>query len=347
MWDRLRLREGNGWRWVAGVVVGVFCLWISLRGLEMNEVYASLSQVKPGWLALAVGSVAAVAVLKAGRWWLLFPARNRPASWRHTFPVLMTAQMLNVLIPLRLGELVRIGLMAQEGLAPGITLSTIVVEKSLDLLTVGLLVLAVPVSVVPDWLPSSIGLNMGFTGVLLLVMLLCIWRGRAGLQALAVQVLSFRGWLPVAWRERLLRLLSQIFDGLGALAGYRAALWVLGLTILIWLASILTMVAMLAAFDLVLTWHVALILALALHLSNLAPTPPALVGVVAGVTVVTLGWFGVPQTLAAALGLVLNIVLVGPLVLLGGWSAWLRFMNLTQGAPRERWVWSLGLRKKH
>lgn len=339
--------QNNGWwRWMAGVLVGIFCLGLSFWGIELDKVYASLHKVKWVWLLLAVASVLTVALLKSLRWWWLFPSAERPTSWRRTFPVLMTAQMINVLFPMRLGELVRIGLMTQEEVAPGVTLSTIVIEKSLDLLAVGLLMLAVPVSVVPDWLPSSIGWNMGLTGGILLIMLLFVWRGRVWLQKVAARVLNFRNWLPVSWREYLLQLLSQLFDGLGALVGYRSALRVLGTTILVWLASIFTLVAMLAAFELEPTWTTALVLALALHLSNFAPTPPALMGLVSGVTLVTLGWFGISQITAAALGLLLNIVLVGPLVLLGGISVWWRFISLAEESREERWALSWGLRRK-
>ena len=49
----------------------------------------------------------------------------------------MISQMLNLVFPIRLGELARLGLMRQEGRPVGVTFGTIVVEKALDLLAVG------------------------------------------------------------------------------------------------------------------------------------------------------------------------------------------------------------------
>ena len=65
----------------------------------------------------------------------------------------MISQMLNLLVSvIRLGELARMELMRREGRPVGMTLGTIVLEKSLDLLTVqALLVLAVPLAILPDW----------------------------------------------------------------------------------------------------------------------------------------------------------------------------------------------------
>jgi hypothetical protein len=71
----------------------------------------------------------------------------------------------------------------------------------------------------------------------------------------------------------------------------------------------------------------------------LAPTPPALVGLIGAVTEVTLAPFGVPRAQALALGTILNIVLVAPPVALGGWAAALRLLRVldtpNQGGLRQ------------
>ncbi len=338
-----RVNLGRG---LLGIAVGALCLWLSLRGLDLADVGAALLQARPPWLIAALASVVAVAFIKAARWWFLYPPSFRPPSWLTTFPVLMTAQMLNVLVPLRLGEIARVGLMLQENTSVGSTLSTIVVEKSLDLLAVGVLIaLIVPTAMLPDWFPLSSGMSMGLSGVALLGVLLAIWLGRDWLKRLAERILSFRGWLPERWQARLLRLVYEVLDGLGALTNLRGALPVVGLTAASWLASISTMAAMLAAFGLPVQWHVALVLSLTIYLSNLIPTPPALVGVIGAVTVMTLRWFGIVRVEATALGMALNVVLIGPLVIMGGWATLQRFAQLTRGNLKERWAWSLGLKK--
>ena len=103
---------------------------------------------------------------------------------------------------------------------------------------------------------------------------------------------------------------------------------VAALTAGIWLLSLLTVQIMLLAFDIRLGWGAALALMLALTASNWMPTPPAMIGVVGAVAVAVLSAFGVDQTRALALGTVLNVVLVGPPVLLGGVALWNRLWRL-------------------
>ena len=83
---------------------------------------------------------------KALRWRWLYPQAAPPVAGLAHFSILMIAQMLNVVVPVRLGEVARLGLMQQEGRPVGMTLGTIVVEKSLGLADRG----DAPVSGRPD-----------------------------------------------------------------------------------------------------------------------------------------------------------------------------------------------------
>ena len=75
-------------------------------------------------------------------------------------------------------------------------------------------------------------------------------------------------------------------------------------------------------------WGAALALMLALTSSNWAPTPPAMIGIVGAVTVAVLAAFEVDQARALALGTILNVVLVGPPVILGSIALTVRLWRL-------------------
>jgi uncharacterized protein (TIRG00374 family) len=236
--------------------------------------------------------------------------------------------------------------MLQEHMPVGLTLSTIVGEKSLDLIAVGLLiVLAVPISTLPDWFPSSSGITMGIMGLLLLVIINLIWIGRTWIKSVAQKALSFHNWLPDQWYSRAMRLVNTVLEGLGTLSGLKSALTVIVITILIWLLSIFTLIATLNAFNLPAAWYIALALSLAIYLSNLIPTPPALIGVISAITIMVLKWFDISESSAAALGLVLNIIIVAPLIVLGSWSIWVRFSTLAKNNDKGKWAWILGLKQ--
>jgi uncharacterized membrane protein YbhN (UPF0104 family) len=191
----------------------------------------------------------------------------------------------------------------------------------------------------PEWLRSTAGVGVLLTGGALLVLLLLLGTSRHSLHRLLAKLPRPSQPSRARWLERLIHLLETVLQGIIGVDGSQL-LPVLGLTAFIYLLSIGVIQAMLQASGV--EHHgggTALALMLALTFSNLAPTPPALVGLVGAVTEVTLAPFGVPRAQALVLGTILNIVLVGPPVALGGWAAAVRLLRLlytpNQGGLRQ------------
>jgi uncharacterized membrane protein YbhN (UPF0104 family) len=326
----------RSWLQIAGgILVGAICLWLSLRGIEFAQVAGQIGRVAWPWVALATLSVVGVSAGKALRWRWLYPQAAPPVAGLAHFNILMIAQMLNVVVPVRLGELARLGLMQQEGRPAGVTLGTIVVEKSLDLLTVGtLLFLAVPIAVLPDWLRPKAGPGALLTALALMISLLLV-------RLLRVPLLRALSAIPAppspAWsraRGYLVSLVRTVLDGIAGVEGRRVAP-VLAVTVLVWLLSVGTILAMLVAFGVTDGGErIALVLMLALTFSNLVPTPPALLGVVGAVTVAVCVPFGIARVEALTLGTLLNAVMVLPTVLLGGWATGARLLRLFEPGRR-------------
>lgn len=306
------------WQVAGALVIGAACLWFSMRGVQLAAFRAELVDFSPALVTIAVASVILVAAAKALRWQWLYGSAGLDRPWSTHFSILMIAQMLNLVIPIRLGEVARLGLMRQEGRPVGVTFGTIVVEKGLDLLAVGLIVLLfAPVLLLPIGARSEAAFTGPLVGLLIFLFLLAVGRFHAPLLRLVDSV-------PHPQSARLAWLVSRVQQGaravLKSMAELRGTqlLRVTALTAAIWLISLITVRIMLSAFGLELGWNAALALMLALTSSNWAPTPPAMIGVVGAVTVAVLAPFGVDQTQALALGTVLNLVLVGPPVLVGG-----------------------------
>lgn len=329
---------------LGGVLLGGVCLWFSFRGVQFDQVVAWLRQIAWPWIGLALAGVVVINASKALRWQWLYPQEASPLSWFSHFSILLIAQMINLVVPVRLGEVARLGLMKQEQRPAGMTLGTIAVEKSLDLTTTGLLLLlSIPIVTLPEWLRSTAGVGVLLTGGALLALLLLLGTSRHFLLRLCAKLPRPKRDSRARWMERLIRLLKTVLQGIIGLDG-RQLVPVLGLTAFTWLLSLGVIQAMLQAFDI--EPHgggAALALMLALSFSNLAPTPPALVGLVGAVTEVTLAPFGVPRAQALALGTILNIVLVGPPVALGGWAAAIRLLRLLDAPRRGRLRQALGL----
>lgn len=331
------------WSWVQlliGLLVGGVGLSLALRQVAWEQVAIAFQHLHWGWYALALGWVLLVSAGKALRWMLLYPATAEPLPWHDHFAMLLIAQMLNILIPVRLGEIARLGLMQQARRPLGMTLGTLAAEKAFDLLTTGaFLALALPFVV---WSEARVtAFSVMGSGLLVLLGLLALGLTRAfWLRWLERLPRPRRPWLA-AGMERVLRLPRALLAWAGALSPWR---WLLAsfLSLLVWSFSVLCMEAVLRAFG----WHLpyaALLLMLAITFTNLLPQPPALVGTVLFVTQEMLLPFGLTRAQTLAVGAALNIAMVLPIVLGGAWATSVRLTRLLGTPSAGRLRRALGL----
>lgn len=332
---------------IGGLVVGSGCLWLSLRNINLDQMTNVLETISWQWVIVAFFGIILVSMCKALRWKWLYPKDATPLRWSVHFSILLVAQMFNLLVPVRLGEIARLGLMQQEERPAGMTLATIAIEKSLDLTATGLLLLlAIPVTMMPRWLRPTTGFSVFLTGATLLTVLLLLGKFEHVLSKWLKRVPRPRREPWNRWSGFLIRSLKATLKGFAGLRG-KHLLPVLGCTTLIWLLSVSVIQMMLLAFGITQGWITALSLMLALTFSNLAPTPPALVGLVGVVTKAVLLPFGVSSSQALALGMLLNVVLVAPPVFMGGWAAVVRLVRMFTAPDWAGLYHALGLTPLH
>lgn len=325
-------------------LIGAGCLWLSLRGVDLAEVATAIQSVAWPWIVVAVFGVILVSAGKALRWQWLYPENAWVRPWSTHFSILLIAQMLNLVVPVRVGEIARLGLMAQERRPVGMTLGTIAAEKALDLVAAGLLLLvSFPVAVFPTRLGANAAKSAMLMGLLLLGGLVLLARFRLTLvRALSALPEPRSRSLARLWIGSL-HLLDTLLDGISMVAK-RKLLPVAVLTLCIWLLSIGVIYVVLLGFGRADLWQAASVLSIALIFSSLAPTPPALIGTVTAVTEGVLIPFGVSPSAAFAIGMVLNVVLVAPLVALGGVFAGMRLLRWLALPGQGSMRYALGLR---
>ena len=125
-----------------GVVFSALFLWLSVRGIDTADLLAHLGRVNPlVFLAYPVLRTTGFAI-QALRSRLLFAGLHR-----FRFGTLMksvfAAYVINVAIPLRAGDFARVGYLARRGEIPASSvLAVVAFERLLDLLGLGILVLA-------------------------------------------------------------------------------------------------------------------------------------------------------------------------------------------------------------
>ena len=311
-----------------GLVVSVGLLVYFFWDVDLRVVGARLRDTLWGFLALSVALNFVSLWARARRWRYLFAPGARAG---HLFRALLVGYMGNNLLPLRAGEIVRIYVASRHGPRFWTTFATVVVERVLDGLALGLLVGGVLLMVaVPGELRWSILLFLGadLVGILVLVLIAAAPNATRAL----IETLFHRiGWLE----RRMLSVLGTMTEGLRGLRAPRHVMPITLYSVGIWLFLALSVWTGLHAAHLDLplaaAWTVLAFLGLGVSL----PSSPGFVGVIQAATVLALALFAVPRTEALSFSLLLHASQFFPVTALGLVCLFLEHVRLTDAARAE------------
>lgn len=301
-------------RLAAGLAVSVLFGWLALRDVDYREVARIVQQVDLEWLAVGVLLLAVGTAAKASRWRLLFGAAGA-VRWVDLLSAMLIGFLVNTVLPARLGEVARVYLVSRHAqVEPAHTVSTIVVERVLDVLTL-LIFLAVVMLLLP--LPSFVrqsALTLGLGSLLVFgVMIGLALRADHGLSLFAIPL----GLLPDRYRSWLTYQLEKALSGLGVLCNLRVHLAAWGWSVLIWGLMAGTTLAVMRAFSLPVPAATAVLLVSVLNLGMIIPSSPGYLGVYHFLAVQTLEPFGVPSSTALSFAVILHLLNFGSLSLGG------------------------------
>lgn len=303
------------WRFWIGIVISLVCLVLVLWNVDYREVVDALGRANYAWLVPAVLPFAGTIASKVLRWQLLFPGDHSRIRRGKLLSALMISYALNTILPARLGELARAYVIGEsENLNKSLALSTIVVEKVLDVLTLLLfLVLLLPFVTLPSWIRQS-ALVMAPVFVCLFIILLALAYQRTRTLALASSLLKR---LPRLGGERLLASLDSALSGFDVLGSLKANLLLWAWSIAVWATSGLFMLVVMFAFHIEAPPAAAFLLLCVTSLGMTVPSSPGYIGVYHWLVVSTLQIFGVERELALSFAFALHALTFLPLTLLG------------------------------
>jgi len=306
-------------RLMVGTVSSLIFLYLSLRGVPLDQVWASLLRANLLFVLLGLIFVMGVNVAKAIRWQVILLPQAPNISLPRYFAVLMIGQAMNALAPLRVGDVARAYVL--EGVGVGTTLYSILIEKAFDSLTLLALLLVVAlVMPLPTWLKQS-GVLLSLLLVAVLIGLILAGRGSRHIIRCAQwleQAISPLRRLAITRRAmsavELTRSLSQ-----GHLL-LSVTLW----TIICWLPGIAGNYIIFGATALQVNNPVlaATFLIVVLYLGAIVPSSPGKVGVFHYLVVISLSLFNVEKVDALSYAVILHLVVYGPTALLGAYYIW-------------------------
>ena len=296
---------------VLGAAVSAATLAYLFWTVDPRDVLARLATTT--WWLLGVSLVLnLVSVwIRAWRWYYLFPPGSRP---RRLFSAVMIGYMANNILPLRAGEVVRVYIASRHGPRFWTSVATLVVERVLDGLAVGLMLaflfLALPVQGELRW-PAAIFLILDGLATVALILVAVAPGGCATM---------IRGLLH-RWRgaeRRCLDILGTMSEGLQGVRARSHLLPIAASSVGIWLVLAVAVWTGLRAthldnLPLSASWAVLGFMGLGVSL----PSSPGYIGVIQAATVLALDLYSVPRAEALSFSLIFHAAQYFPVTIYG------------------------------
>ncbi len=297
--------------------------------VDLEEVGTLLRHADPAYLAAATLLLLAGFLVYAVRWQLLL---HRVTSLPDTFHASNLGHLLNMLLPLRPGEAMRIvALNRRSGAGVGQLTSSVVIERMMDTLMRlaafgGMLVVGIGFT-------NSPGILAGLGAFLLVAMAGLVWMVKEREKVLQ-HVPKYLGYIPRLSEERLRHSLAELLDALVVMSSPRRI--VLGLLTsalsasLFWGFHYLTLLAL--DFPLVQSQMLALSLGI---LVISPPSSPTLPGVYHAQLVLPFAALGISSSNLTAYAILLYALQGIAVIAMGAWALYKTSSSLT-GLLRRR-----------
>jgi len=311
---------------MAGLLLFVGMLWY----FGFERFLLNLSRVSLTWLIMSIFTFVVVHVFRVLRWRLLLVPVKESLRFSTFFWATAVGFMANILIPVRIGEPLRAGLVSKkERIGFFESLSSVGVERLLDLsclLLLGMIGLfSFPAHTsLPEWFSNSLRIAGVVTIFIFVVLVLSLKKEKFVLNTLE-RLLSF---VPIIrrFKSRILSAAMSLIRGAKGLDyGLRPLLIIIIQTGCLWLTHFLGFYLIFKAFNLELPAATLLIANILLLLSSALPAPPGYVGTQEAIWLLIFRGLGIKELdLLLTIGVTWHIIGILSTILLGSLGiAWL------------------------
>ena len=293
------------------------------RGIDGAELLRGLSNASLPLIAVAVLSILVTTVLKTVRWQRLLgnPSLLPDGS---TFRALVVGQFINNAFPLRAGDVARVYLSGRiRDVTLGHSIGSVVLEKLVDSAAlVVLLIVALLLAPFPDTLRASAVWMAAILTVFLIATICAVsiapFRRRSlGIGFRMIELIERIG-MPERIGNFLVRHTSNALRALDVFQHFRQAIVLVLLTSMIWISAVATNVIVIEAMNLPVGLSAATVWMIVLTIGASIPGLPGRIGAMQYLSIAALAPFGIAQADSLAAGIVLHVVVFGPMWAMGG-----------------------------
>jgi uncharacterized membrane protein YbhN (UPF0104 family) len=274
MWPRTIQRVAAG---VLGLLASGVFAWLAFRHLDLASLVATWRSARPmPWVLLAVGCYVAGHLVRGQRLRILVQL-DAALPLATASNIVVVGYASNNVLPARLGEFVRAGMLAERtGIPLAQSLTVTLIERLLDGITVLVLLVASATAIDQRgswvWEAARVG-GLVFGGALS-VLLAAIFLPHAFFSIASRMTMS----LSPGWRDRALALVTSVIHGGACLRRPRDAWRVALCSLLVWLLESAMFACVLPVFDLPLRLAPAAVVMSITNLGILLPSTPGYFG---------------------------------------------------------------------
>jgi glycosyltransferase 2 family protein len=312
-----------------GLVISVLALWVSMKDVDFPRMMEALGRAHYWWLLPAMGLTMLGYLVRAYRWKFLMLS-IKDISTKDLFRATIIGFLANIVLPARLGEIVRPYVIGRrQAISKTAAFATIVVERIFDLSTLmvcfGIVLMLYPQSFPPALRRAGIG--MFLANLVLLVLLILM---QAHIERAVRVVRWFARPLPGRLIDKVEGLMRSFTEGLGALKSGHHMGMVSLLSIAMWLTIVLSIWCTQQSLSLPLPLYASAVLVVVISVGIMFPSAPGYIGVMQLACSMGLGIFHIDNTLAQTFSWLYLLTQHLPVLAVGLLFMWLEGLSFRE-----------------
>ncbi len=297
-----------------GLVLGFFFLYLALRNVLWTEVLAVISEAAPGYIILSCGVVLLNNLLKIVRWGFLLSSSGVLVKFWDISASFVSAQLLNSLTPIRIGEISRVYQIGSSGTSPAFVLGTIFAEKYLDIVAYAILIAFLFIWIpLPNWMDETV-LLFGIFSLLASLGLLVFVTKRKYLIRI-IDAISQR--FPTDVQSFILKNTHSGFASLSVFQSGTKIFSLVLITMSIWATALWTNQILLLALGIHAPAETSFLVLAAIQAGLSLPGLPGKIGVFEYACILVMEFLGFSQSYGLSYGILLHTVVYGPVIVFG------------------------------
>ncbi|HNZ64359.1 MAG TPA: lysylphosphatidylglycerol synthase transmembrane domain-containing protein [Smithella sp.] len=297
-----------------GILVSLLLVYLSVRGIHFQDVVHDLQKIQRSYVIVFLLLIILMQYLRSYRWGVILQPMQK-IDQLSLFSVTSVGFLAIAAIPARIGELARPYLIARKSsVKMSSALGTIIVERILDSFTIlSIAVVVLFFTDLPSWMISSSVIFFLLALAIFCFVLFMILQREKALRVINIILKKFPGKLA----DKIDELLHNFINGLQIVTNINLFLYLIFLSVAIWLLDVLAIYTLLMSFGFTLPIMASFVLMIILIVGIAIPTAPGFIGNWHFACVLGLSLFGLAKSEALSFAVVYHFLSMVVVVVLG------------------------------